>query len=673
MNGISTDFIEARARELGSKRLRLSLPWEGSQFEQLVGDTKSAIFKPPIWVEFPVSRAEASDVVKRPARLDRYNAKFHLSDISWVASEDQKLNAALQCWRVICLDSTSHTELGSVLMQCVELGKSDDYIWQVVRDAFASKSTATLRSRSASLLAFGRWKKTVMASKPCSIFPVTEMLAYEYLCDLRRMGAAASKGKRFLESLGFAKGLLGADVDKVLASARVKGAASATTAEPVKKKSPFTVEQVLVLERLAMFGHGQEAIFAGYLCFILHCRLRWSDGQHCIQEPKLDIHDGKGFIEAALYHHKTAFKRRSQVIRLLPVAGVLPGLTGYDWATAWLTKRLDAGLRASLKQPTMPAPLAAGGWSGHPLSSSEASIWLREILQPWPAGPVKNLATHSAKATILSWMSKANVELSLRRLAGYHVAPGDKSALEYSRDAAAPVLRQIEAVFIAVRANLFRPDLSRAQRWQGAQTLEEAVKVAATRFDNSSRVKSKFVPFNSSLLSLESSRLSGDATELGGSRDAVETGFEDDMTLEDLRLHVLSNRATEISRIFNIETDQLSDMSESSVAETNVSSLDCDSDSDDACRKAELDGLKNATDLVAPSDLTGRSCFRHKKSHKLHFVDKQLLGIKHFKCGRKCNENYEQLTEVPAFSLHGCMTCFGWSDKPGEEDSEPEA
>ena len=44
-------------------------------------------------------------------------------------------------------------------MQCIELGKGDDYIWQVVRDAFAHKSTATLKARSASLLAFGRWKK----------------------------------------------------------------------------------------------------------------------------------------------------------------------------------------------------------------------------------------------------------------------------------------------------------------------------------------------------------------------------------------------------------------------------------------------------------------------------------------------------------------------------------
>ena len=50
---------------------------------------------------------------------------------------------------------------------------------------------------------------------------------------------------------------------------------------------------------------------------------------------------------------------------------------------------------------------------------------------------MKDIATHSAKATVLSWMSKANVDLPLRRLAGYRVTPGDKSALEYSRDAAA--------------------------------------------------------------------------------------------------------------------------------------------------------------------------------------------------------------------------------------------
>jgi hypothetical protein len=82
-------------------------------------------------------------------------------------------------------------------------------------------------------------------------------------------------------------------------------------------------------------------------------------------------------------------------------------------------------------------------------------MWMRELLQPWSPENLNDIATHSSKATVLSWMSKSNVDISLRRLAGYHIAPGDKSALEYSRDAAAPVLRQIEAIFIAVRANLF--------------------------------------------------------------------------------------------------------------------------------------------------------------------------------------------------------------------------
>ena len=294
-------------------------------------------------------------------------------------------------------------------------------------------------------------------------------------------------------------------MDKAINSARVKGAASNFEFKPVKKKSPFSVEQLLVLERLTMFGQGQESIFAGYLCFITHCRLRWSDGQHCIQEPQLDIGTGKGFIEAALYHHKTALKRRTKVLRLLPVAGVLPGLSGYDWASSWLQKRMEMGLRASMSQPTMPAPMAHGGWSCHPLSSFEASVWLREILQPWTQGPVRNLATHSAKATLLSWLAKANVEISLRQLAGFHVTPGDKSALEYSRDAAAPVLRQIEAAFIAIRANVFRPDLTRARRWQGAQTLEEAVKLAADGDSFHACSESFGKSFSSSLFSLECS------------------------------------------------------------------------------------------------------------------------------------------------------------------------
>lgn len=101
------------------------------------------------------------------------------------------------------------------------------------------------------------------------------------------------------------------------------------------------------------------------------------------------------------------------------------------------------------------------------------------ILNPWYAGDLSELATHSAKATILSWMSKANVSVSIRRLAGYHVKPGDKSALEYSRDAAAPSLRESEGILIAVKAGYFKPDEVRSKRWWGCDSIQEAGKLSA--------------------------------------------------------------------------------------------------------------------------------------------------------------------------------------------------
>ena len=68
-------------------------------------------------------------------------------------------------------------------------------------------------------------------------------MAYEYLCHLRRLHSAPSKGKRFVEALGFAKGLVGADVSDALSSARVKGVAYGTETAPTRK-SPFTDQQL---------------------------------------------------------------------------------------------------------------------------------------------------------------------------------------------------------------------------------------------------------------------------------------------------------------------------------------------------------------------------------------------------------------------------------------------
>jgi len=333
--------IDSCAKELGSKRHRVELPWERSGLKEILSPSSFPELKipAPAWVDVPVSSSESiipagPQSLFSPLPFKRARAK--LSEITWAGAEDKRLHFALQCWKIIVLDSAFHTKLGKILLAAIDQGKSKDDIFDIISDSFAEKATSTLRSRSASLLAFGRWKKSIYGEVACGIFPITEDMAYQYLCDLRRNHAAASRRKRFLEAVGLSKGLIGADVDEVLTSSRVKGVAHGGIIAERKKKMPFTVCQVDALEKLAIFSNGQVSIFAGYVCFLIHCRLRWSDGQHCIQEPTLDVASGRGFIEASLYHHKTAKKRRLKVLRLLPAAGVLPGLSGGDWASKWL-------------------------------------------------------------------------------------------------------------------------------------------------------------------------------------------------------------------------------------------------------------------------------------------------------------------------------------------------
>ena len=115
--------------------------------------------------------------------------------------------------------------------------------------------------------------------------------------------------------------------------------------------------------------------------------------------------------------------------------------------------------------------------------------------------------------------------------------------------------------------------------------------------------------------------------------------------------------------------DDASDMSD--LSESVESSTDSDSGSDDADRQALINGEKNSRDLVAPSDLSGKPCFKHVKSQKLHFVERSVGDVSVFRCGRKCNANYVKLTVVPSFAARGCMTCFGWSDKQADA-SDPD-
>ena len=277
---------------------------------------------------------------------------------------------------------------------------------------------------------------------------------------------------------------------------------------------------------------------------------------------------------------------------------------------------------------------------------------------------------HSAQTAVSRAKKKAGQQTEAG-LAGYHVKPGEKSALEYSRCCCTYL-----AADRGIRAGYFRPDEPRSKRWCGAQSLDQAVQLASASPTVSQHVDEfdlheLFGPSTSQLLETkpDAAKIFREVeleSSAGLNSAAEQCEWNDDTTLEQLKSESLFKKGATGLESFGFEPG---DMSEDSCSIS--SSDDSDSNSDDLNRRAEIDGEKNASDLVAPSDLSGKTCFKHVKSGKLHFSDKTLFGEKFFKCGRKCNGNYLQISAVPAFTAHGCMMCFGWSDtRKGDESSD---
>ena len=132
---------------------------------------------------------------------------------------------------------------------------------------------------------------------------------------------------------------------------------------------------------------------------------------------------------------------------------------------------------ASETEPLMRCPLPDRSFGPKKLGTSDACLWLRELLQPIsPEDELKDIGTHSGKATVLSWLAKSNCAPKLQRRAGYHIGKYGRSELEYSHDAVAPVAEKVRALTLIIWEGLFSPDQPRLHRWHQCEDYEDAVK-----------------------------------------------------------------------------------------------------------------------------------------------------------------------------------------------------
>ena len=478
--------MEQYERQLAAaaERLRLprpALPWEQG-FAALVLGRRPELM--PVFGE-PAREAEAA-VIRELQRDERAVADTpadkaadagpasassmfaRRADVNWGEKLSADRRVALEEIRRLVMVNPAGSQLGRHLMRAHGRLATDSELQSIVADTFGLKATSTLKDRSRGLKGFLDW---CAASGVANPVPLSEDSVYDYLKHLELGGAAPTRGLALAKSLtffGHVAGLGGAL--EAVQSRRVQGviANMHSNKRATQRKPPLSVRQVSLLED-AVFDleEMQDRLAAGAFMFCLLSRCRFGDAQK-LQELSTDFAVDErglpcGFIEGRSTVHKTSNSIEKRTHQL-PFVAPERALSSRSWAVEWHRLRGDQGLSLEGGAPLLPTPKVGGGWLSRPVSTSEAAAWLRRllVLQGELPEDVSGLACHSLKCTTLSWCAKAGVEESTRLLLGHHLAPGQKMAVTYARDAMAAPLRKLIAVIGQVRRAELLPDSTRS-------------------------------------------------------------------------------------------------------------------------------------------------------------------------------------------------------------------
>ena len=463
----SHNASEVLAREVEVHRLRSAVPafpWETTSFFQKV-------FAPTPELEvsqlpcFPAMAESAFSTSSSPApALELPRAKRAktrpTTKATWQETCQGAASQGIAIWTSILVDDLGASSVGCKLLSDRE-AHLDTNLENIVADSVGGKAASTVLLRARAYIRYVNWLKM----HDLYTVAVKEVHAYQYAKHLEEVGKPSSIGS-FLSALAFAGHVFGVDGSlSTSGSGRIRGLSDKMLAgrPRVDQAAPLTVEQVRLLEsELEYGGDVMQKLFAGHCLCLLWLRSRWSDGQS-IWNIRVDaVGETGGYLEASVEKTKTSRKARARGFEL-PLCGPAGGLCGNRWFKLFADVRKECGLSMVREQgrPFMPAVGADGELLSRPLTSNEATAWLIRLVgsQGSGSGPIKS---HSLKATLLSWAAKYGLSHDSRRLLGYHVAPGDKSMVTYSRDAMAGPLRELCRVVALVRDEQFFPDKTRS-------------------------------------------------------------------------------------------------------------------------------------------------------------------------------------------------------------------
>ena len=446
----------------------LQLPWEQGVFS-FVSEASGS--QDPVEQLLTLPEAAPLPEVQedvRPFKTPRLHAPRLRAVADYRASDAQaERQAALTKWdQVIRLIPKLFDPV--VLSQihhedfAVELGNLDMI--------FSKKATNTLNCRASSMLRFASW---VIKSFPAE--NISEPIVFLYCKKLREDKASTSAPDQLLQALNFCSGTVGLSVPvAALRSARTTGLAHQCLRAQgsTKQAQPLTKTQVEWLEHLSRKAEDPyEQLLASSFLLMLYARARHSDLRRA---TRVEIDVGSdfitGFVELTVVDPKQSRASRRKRL-MLPVVAPLMGIGDRPWGSAWQAARKLWKLAHTgnvENDPLLPDMAADGTLLPCCMNTSRASSWLRTLLsRDDTVNPdsLLGITTHSLKATLLSWASKASMDILDRTILGYHSTGVNTSTLSYSRDAMAGPVRSLQTLLRNVRLKKFDPDDTRSGRW----------------------------------------------------------------------------------------------------------------------------------------------------------------------------------------------------------------
>ena len=442
----------------------LKFPWEQGIWNEIFGpcDRASSAVVPklvrPKVVPVPNS-APVLHPVEKSRRLapvlQSWQQVVMASDVAtWQEMHDAKLDTALKRWFDVVIMFPSSFQLVFQLAALTSVAEQ----MTMMRDVIGSRSPLTLLKRVNSITRY----MTFLRSKGITA-PGVESDFYSFLNEQMDSGAPPSRLAATVESVRFMEHVVGLTGVIDLLSRRCLGAAKLPTAGPKQQASPLTVGELVALHAILLDETEDvwDRNMAGAFLCCVYTRSRWSDMQHTnllMADPDKHMPE---FLELSIADYKTKAANAWRGGLLAAVAPAV-GVSFENWGSVWLVVREALGAPLSEGFPLMPAPDMAGDPTRRPISTKEVSGWIKLLLnrRGLDSGE-RRLSSHSAKATMLSYLAKYGADLAMREILGGHVSHL-QSVIRYSRDALAEPLRVLCRMLLDIRVETFVSDATRS-------------------------------------------------------------------------------------------------------------------------------------------------------------------------------------------------------------------